>query len=148
MKFITAVTAAPEPTENDPTKESSGSSDGRTKRFVQNTLDQMDSGELDWNLLVQDAVKLTSEAVVSIDLDNVVKTMLGKVADLARSFVKDITPIDQVLEVMLKVVKVLIAKVNLNTLIKMSITMMGSVIGLLDFDSAMRTIFEYVNSFV
>ncbi|KAF4459163.1 hypothetical protein FALBO_14083 [Fusarium albosuccineum] len=108
----------------------------------------MDSGELDWNLLVQDAVKLTSEAVVSIDLDNVVKTMLGKVADLARSSVKDITPIDQVLEVMLKVVKVLIAKVNLNTLIKMSITMMGSVIGLLDFDSAMRTIFEYVNSLI
>ena len=39
----------------------------------------------------------------------------------------------------------LIAKVNINTMLQMYVKMMGSFISLLDFDSTMRTVFEYVN---
>ncbi|KAJ4251083.1 hypothetical protein NW762_011734 [Fusarium torreyae] len=140
-----ARSPTPGSSKDDSTNASPGKSDGSLKRFVQNTIDQMNSGELNWNLLVQDTVQLTSNAVVSIDLDSAVKKMAAKVADGVESFVNGISPVDQVVQMMRSALSALIAKVNINTMLQMYVKMMGSFISLLDFDSTMRTVFEYVN---
>ncbi|KAF4961800.1 hypothetical protein FSARC_10096 [Fusarium sarcochroum] len=143
--FQISTSPTPGSTEDDTSKATPGKSDGSLKRFVQETIDQMNSGKLDWNLLVQDTVKVTSNAVVSIDLDSVVKKMARRMADMVGSFVDGISPVDQVVQMMRSALSALIAKVNINTMLQMSVNMMGSFISLLDFDSTMRMVFEYVN---
>ncbi|KAM0421232.1 hypothetical protein ACHAPT_010952 [Fusarium lateritium] len=108
----------------------------------------MDSGELDWNLLARDAVKVSGQVISSIDLDTMVKNILRRTANYMRSSAKGISPVDAMLEMMFSVVSVLIARVSLNTLVQMSISMTGYVVTAMDFDSAMRTIFEFMNGLI
>lgn len=58
------------------------------------------------------------------------------------------SPIDAILEMMFSVVKALLAKVSLNTLVQMSTSMTGYLVSAMDFDSAMRIIFEFLNGLI
>ncbi|KAJ4211823.1 hypothetical protein NW759_012111 [Fusarium solani] len=130
------------------TKEPPTRGDGYLKRFVQNTLDEMNSGELDWNLLAQDAVKVSGQIISSIDLNTMVEDMLRQIANYIRYFAKGMSPVDTILEMMFSVVKALLAKVSLNTLVQMSMSMTGYLVSAMDFDSAMRIIFEFLNGLI
>ncbi|KAI8665537.1 hypothetical protein NCS56_00989800 [Fusarium sp. Ph1] len=145
------------------TKEPPTRGDGYLKRFVQNTLDEMnsvsqnttqympwltDQGELDWNLLAQDAVKVSGQIISSIDLNTMVEDMLRQIANYIRYFAKGMSPVDTILEMMFSVVKALLAKVSLNTLVQMSMSMTGYLVSAMDFDSAMRIIFEFLNGLI
>ncbi|KAL2678938.1 hypothetical protein Neosp_009692 [[Neocosmospora] mangrovei] len=137
--------------------------DGYLKRFVQNTLDEMNSvsqdttqyttwltyqGELNWNLLAQDAVKVSGQIMTSIDLNTMVEEMLRQIANYVRYFTKGMSPIDSILEMMFSVVKALLAKVSLNTLVQMSMSVTGYLVSVMDFDAAMRIIFEFLNGMI
>jgi inorganic pyrophosphatase len=56
----------------------------------QNTTQYMtwltDQGELDWNLLAQDAVKVSGQIISSIDLNTMVEDMLRQIANYIRYF--------------------------------------------------------------
>ncbi|RMJ19468.1 hypothetical protein CDV36_000915 [Fusarium kuroshium] len=105
-------------------------------------------GELDWNLLAQDAVKVSGQIMTSIDLNTLVEDMLRQMANYVRYFVKGMSPVDAIFEMMFSVVKALLAKVSLNTLVQMSMSMTGYLVSAMDFDSAMRIIFEFLNGLI
>ncbi|RSL76032.1 hypothetical protein CEP51_010318 [Fusarium floridanum] len=120
--------------------------DGYLKRTYMTWL--TDQGELDWNLLAQDAVKVSGQIMTSIDLNTLVEDMLRQMANYVRYFVKGMSPVDAIFEMMFSVVKALLAKVSLNTLVQMSMSMTGYLVSAMDFDSAMRIIFEFLNGLI
>ncbi|RSL61013.1 hypothetical protein CEP54_006488 [Fusarium duplospermum] len=107
-----------------------------------------DQGELDWNLLAQDAVKVSGQIMTSMDLNTMVEEMLRQMANYVRYFVKGMSPVDAIFEMAFSVVKALLAKVSLNTLVQMSMSMTGYLVSAMDFDSAMRIIFEFLNGLI
>ncbi|EEU43457.1 uncharacterized protein NECHADRAFT_82767 [Fusarium vanettenii 77-13-4] len=107
-----------------------------------------DQGELNWNLLAQDAVKVSGQIMSSIDLNTMVEDMLRQIANYVRYFAKGMSPVDAILEMMFSVVKALLAKVSLNTLVQMSMSVTGYLVSAMDFDSAMRIIFEFLNGMI
>ncbi|KAM5385169.1 hypothetical protein ACJZ2D_001130 [Fusarium nematophilum] len=107
--------------------------------LVQNTIDFVDSGALDFNQIVQEGVTLFGQSVALLDLNSLVTRAFRRIVRVIRSIMVTGIPTSILMMMVVTIGKKLVAKIDFNAVAQTLVSLMGRLLATLDFNTAIRT---------